>query len=268
MSNPGLFPEKTPVRMRALFLGERIDLRNLESNRLLPALPVVINAGERGYAVLFRYGVAVIVNLTPVEEISFVNHLNPLVKDPYSQPEVEEAAFSIDPAGEERVDNNVISLRSSALERLQVVADILAKSVVLAHYESRIAEVFDRIEPLAARLQHTGRGGYKDAELLRHIGGTLLIQHTMVGRVAVEEKPEILWEKPEFERLYIRLEDEYELSERHLALERKLELVSRTAETILDLLQHRRSLRVEWYIVVLIVLEILLSLYNMMVVKP
>jgi uncharacterized Rmd1/YagE family protein len=47
-----------------------------------------------------------------------------------------------------------------------------------------------------------------------------------------------------------------------VALERKLDLISRTAETLLELMQHKRSLRVEWYIVILIVIEILLTLYE------
>ena len=99
-------------------------------------------------------------------------------------------------------------------------------------------------------------------ELLRHIGDTLSIQGKMVGRVEVQEKPELLWESPELEQLYLRLEDEYELQERHLALERKLELIARTAETLLELLQHKRSLRVEWYIVILILVEIMITLHE------
>jgi len=85
----------------------------------------------------------------------------------------------------------------------------------------------------------------------------------MVWRAEVGEKPEVLWENPELERLYPRLAEEYELRERHLALERKLDLIARTAQTLLDLLQHQRSLRVEWYIVVLILVEILLTVYAM-----
>ena len=44
---------------------------------------------------------------------------------------------------------------------------------------------------------------------------------------------------------------------------RKLELIGDTAQTLLDLLQNRRSLRVEWYIVILIVVEIVLTLYEL-----
>ena len=48
-------------------------------------------------------------------------------------------------------------------------------------------------------------------------------------------------------------------------LDRKLEVIGDTAETLLGLLQDRHSLRVEWYIVLLIVVEILLTLYELFV---
>src|SRR3569832_1768689 len=44
-----LFPNKSTVRVRALLLGGRLELKGLESGRVLPALPLMINAGERGY---------------------------------------------------------------------------------------------------------------------------------------------------------------------------------------------------------------------------
>jgi uncharacterized Rmd1/YagE family protein len=87
------------------------------------------------------------------------------------------------------------------------------------------------------------------------------MQHKMVGRVETGEKPELLWEHPELERLYARLAEEYELRDRDRALDRKLELISRTAETLLGLVQSRSSMRVEWYIVALIIAELLLSVY-------
>jgi uncharacterized Rmd1/YagE family protein len=78
----------------------------------------------------------------------------------------------------------------------------------------------------------------------------------------VGEKPDVLWEQPALSRLFARLEDEYELSERRLAIDRKLELISRTVSTLVELLQNKRALRVEWYIVILIVMELVLSLYQ------
>ena len=81
----------------------------------------------------------------------------------------------------------------------------------------------------------------------------------------MDEKPEILWEVPERELLYVRLEGEYELQERQRALERKLDVITRTAGTQLELLQAKRSLCVEWYITILVVIEIMLTVYEMLI---
>jgi uncharacterized Rmd1/YagE family protein len=52
---------------------------------------------------------------------------------------------------------------------------------------------------------------------------------------------------------------EFELQERAAILDRKIELISRTVETVLDLLQKRRSVLLGWYIVILILIEITLT---------
>lgn len=252
------------VDARAIFLGERIDLRALESGRSIAVAPLALAAGESGCAVFFRYGVVVLFGLEPIEEVSFLSQLAPMVQEAYSERESEQMKIYQDPTEQDHVaPNGDLYLREFSIERIQVVADILSKSVVLAWYEKHVAAAFDRIEPLAANLQRYGRGMNRKNEFMRHIGDTLLIQHKMVGRVEVVDKPEILWERPELERLYAYLESEYELQERHRALERKLDLISKTVETQLDILNNTHMLRVEWYVVALIVLEILLTLYEL-----
>jgi len=218
--------------------------------------------GEHGCAALFRYGAVVLFGLDPLEEATFIAQINPLTEEPYSGPQTEDLEIMLDQGREGVFENGGLLLRHFSVDCIQVVSDALAKSVVLAHYEAGVATAFDLIEPLAAEL-NKGRGARQGKDLLRFIGNTLLILQRMVGRVEVAEKPDLLWDHPDLERLYIRLQSEYELKERHLALERKLSLIAQTAQTLLDILRNKRSLRVEWYIVILIVMEILLTLYQM-----
>jgi len=75
----------------------------------------------------------------------------------------------------------------------------------------------------------------------------------------VEEKPDILWERPTLERFYARLEDEYELKERADILTRKLAVVSDSAKVLSDLIDTQRSLRLEMIIVALIELDIVIA---------
>jgi uncharacterized Rmd1/YagE family protein len=73
----------------------------------------------------------------------------------------------------------------------------------------------------------------------------------------------VLWDHPQLERLYARLQEEYELRERSHAIERKLTLIHDAVGTLLELIQHKRSLRLEWYVIILIVIEIVLSAYQL-----
>ena len=257
------FADQKEFKARALLIGERIDLRALEWTERLSATPLTLAVKGGGIAVLFRYGVIVFFGVPPMEQVAFLNQVMLMVTQPYDRPEAEILEIRLDPQAREGMESNAVYLVDAAIERLQLVAEVLGRSVVLAQYESKITQSFDRIEPFAANLEFQGRLGRRARELLKHIGATLLSEHKMVGRVEVTDKPELLWDHPHLERLYIRLSDEFEILDRHSALERKMELLSRTAETALGLLQHRRSLRVEWYIVILIVLEILLTLYQL-----
>jgi uncharacterized Rmd1/YagE family protein len=259
----GVIIPKPEFGARALLLGERIDLRALEAAERLATNPLTVAVQGGGLAVLFRYGVVVLFDVAPLEEAAFLAHLGAFVLIAFPKPETEIVKLRVDPERRDTMQGDTVFLDTAGTERLQIIADILAKSVVLSLYESKVSQNFDRVEPLALALGRDGRAGRPAKELLQHIGNALLSEHMMVGRVEVSEKPEILWEFPELEKLYMRLESEFELRERHLALERKLDLISRTAETLLKLLNNNRALRVEWYIVILIVAEIMLTLYEM-----
>lgn len=247
---------------RALLIGPRLDPRALYRGEQRTPTPLIETVGERGLVFLFRYGAIVLVNVSDDEQAAVIERVRAAVADPYPRVEREDVWFRIDGSEAEGVGTDGdIRLRAATLERVLVVADILAKSVALAYDEERVARVFDHVEPVAENLHRRGaRLTTSLSALLGHMGDVLVTLHRMVGRVEVAEKPDFLWDHPDLERLYARLQDEYELKERDRGLTRKLDLLGQTVSACVDLLQARRSLRVEWYIVILIVIDIVLSL--------
>jgi required for meiotic nuclear division protein 1 len=253
-----------PIIVRALLLGERIDTHRFEPAEQLTRIPLTIAVREGGVAVLFRYGVIVLINVSAQGEKALIERLKPLIIDPFEPRESDDSRIEIRTDAEDQLDvNGTVLLREASLERLQLVADVLAKSLVLSHYESRVAIGFDRVEPMAEMLRRRGQLGIGDRPLLRQIGNALLVQHKMVGRVETGEKPDLLWDHAELERFYARLAEDYELRDRARALDHKQDLILRTSEIMLGLVQERSNLRVEWYIVMLIVAEIAITLYTL-----
>jgi required for meiotic nuclear division protein 1 len=255
----------TRLDIKALLLGERIDTRRLESQELLGRMPLIGPVDEGGITVLFRYGVVVLFNVPPEAERAFLQRIWPLVSDRFASPDIDEAQVFIQPDGQDQVDvGGRLSIRAATVERLQLVADVFAKSLLLAHYETQIAATFDLVEPLANTLGRTGRVGREGHALLRQIGAVLSIQQQTIGRAGTADTPDLLWDHPELGRLYAQMADEYELREREQALDRKLDVISRTLETLVDLSQQRSTLRLEWYVVILIIVEIAISIYSLL----
>ncbi len=255
----------TTIEFRTVLLGLRIDTKGLEHPDTIGLSPLTLRVGRRAVAFAFRFGVVVFAGVPLADEAPVLDVLRRRVVEALETPEGER--FSVTVGGDDdKVDQaGAIFLKDDSIERLQVVANVLAKSLVLAHHETQLAIAFDRIDQLAMELKRKGRGAHQARELVRQIGDSLLIQHRMVGRVAVEDKPDILWDWPELERFYARLADEYELLERGLAVDRKLTLVGDTIRTLLELVQDQRTVRLEWYIIILIAIEIMLNLYELFI---
>jgi uncharacterized Rmd1/YagE family protein len=184
------------------------------------------------------------------------------VTNPYTSPEIEELEIHCGNASQ-GVQSGAVSLDEASLEKLQIIADALSKNLVLSLYEKKVAGEFDKIEPLAQELATHGKVSADSKTLLSKIGYMLLIEHRMVGRAEIGDKPEILWDFPHLGGLYASLEDEFELQERQAALDRKLGLISDTAQTLADVWDNKQLHKLEWYVIALILFEIVLSLYEM-----
>ncbi len=252
------WPMGTPARtgeVRALLLGTRIDMRAVAD------MADVGGADSRGHIFVFRYGAVVLFDVAPDAEQQFLIRIADFVRDPLPQPEIETALLAVRPDSEEQVDaaGNII-LRERTPERLLLTATVLARSAVLARDEARIAGVFDRIEPLITAMQTRGKVGYRIHHVMRQIGDVLAAQHRMVGRAQIREKPDVLWDHPELDRLYGRLEAEYELGDRARAIEHKLDVIGDAADVLLNVVQDLRSVRLEVAIILLILGEIVLTI--------
>ncbi|WP_022851451.1 RMD1 family protein [Limisalsivibrio acetivorans] len=247
----------------AVPIGEKIKPRGLNIGEKVNHLPYCARLGENQWVVVYRFGVLVSVGLGDKERLDVISELQPFVGSPLEGLEPENLCVNTGYEKDEYLEDELY-LNELTREYVLMVADILAKSVMLNRFELDMAKVFIEIEPLAHRLEQ-GKITISPKSLVRRIGSSLLVKQRMIGSIEVNDKPEVLWDYPEMEKLYLTLEGEYEIRERHQLLEKKLSLITTTAETQLELLHNKHSLRVEWYIVILIVVEILLTLYEMFI---
>lgn len=264
-----LSPQSTPaggtrLQAHAVQLGTRLETRGLAGFERVGTNPLALKLGPDAYAFLFRFGAAAFIGVEAGRRAALTADWAAQTIEPVDSREEEEAAIFLRPDQEDHItaDGDIV-VRSVDIARLTLIAHVLATSVALAQDEGNIGRTLDIIEPLARRLMEGGRLSHVSSrELQVQIGTALTLQYRVVGRVEAEEKPDILWDHPELEKFFARLVDEYELAERSRIIDRKITLIQESAGTMSDLLQTAHSQRLEWYIVLLFIADILLTLYE------
>ena len=249
---------------RAFFVADRLSTSGLERGDVLATTPLAFRVNDNGVAILFRYGVVVLIGLNALEEDEFLRSLESRMTGPFTRREEEIAIIELASADKDDQipPGGPIYLQSLSPERLILVGEALAKSVVLARHEREVAAVIDTTEPFARELAKSGRILGGRVAILKRIGNALSVRHRVAGPVEIAEKPDILWDKPQLERLYSRLEDEYELKERAESLNRKLAVIAESSQVLTDIIDTSRSLRLELIIIFLILFEVLISIYQ------
>lgn len=246
------------ARARAVLLGDRLIPDRAAQPRVVSTAPFAFRKGD-GFVVAFRYGAAVLIGLSPAEEEESLSLLSGHAVQTAPREE-ERIGLEFSHVQEEGLTAaGTLQLKELTAAHALVLADILGKSVALAHYEKEIASVLDAIEPAANTLATTGRIPSARQELLKLVGSALLTQHRVSGRIAFAEKPDILWEHPALERFYARLEDEYEIVERGTLLNGKMNVITTAAQTFTDMMDTARSARLELLIVILILAELVIA---------
>jgi uncharacterized Rmd1/YagE family protein len=254
---------ESDVTARALQLGERIDLKGLERDDTFSMSPLAFRTPEGATVVLFKSGTAVFIDMNPVAEEHMVRSLAGRIAGTLTERETESARLVVKPEEEELIGaSGALQLKSLDQHRLLLVAQALAMSASLSYDERRIAQAFDQIGSVAESLKQRRLPSGPRGALLEQLGDALSIQQRLAGRIDLVDKPDVLWDHPELERFWAKLVDEYDLIARSRAIERKLEVIRETADTITDLIATRTSHRLEWYIIALILLEVVLGLYD------
>src|SRR6185437_1089426 len=125
----------TQASIHALQIGDRINTAGFEGE-VLSSTPLAVRVGRQGLAVVFRYGVVVFLGLTADQEAEFLERLSARTAGKITPREEEWAKVQVAKESEEPIPvGGPIQVREMSLERLLVVSDALAKSVVLGRDE-------------------------------------------------------------------------------------------------------------------------------------
>jgi hypothetical protein len=99
-----------------------------------------------------------------------------------------------------------------------------------------------------------------EREVLRAVGFALEVRAQVLANLTLFDRPPEAWESEAIERLDNLLYDHFDLEERVSAITQKLAFLNDLNDTFLEVLNHRKSVRLEWIVVILILVEVVMGL--------
>jgi uncharacterized Rmd1/YagE family protein len=158
------------------------------------------------------------------------------------------------------IENGVLVVDQLTFERAGVVALTVAQSAAMEYYERIVDQMFTETDRLVDRLEKSGTMPVFTRKLHRFIGAAIGTRSEVLSVLHLFDKPDAAWDDPGAERIYTELRAEFDLVDRHNALELKLRSVQDALELVTDIARDKRLVWLELSIVLLIVMEIVLNI--------
>lgn len=237
---------------------EALVLKGEQLARLFPAA----TANQRVY--LFHFGSIVFMDFSPEAIRLFVQALqahgiqasNDLANRFAENYRIERNAPALS------VTNDSVNFSESSNLHEEIVATVLAKSIAFEAIEHQVDELLDEMEATIEQLKR-GKLSSSDSTLSRLFGRILGYKLNTVSSLMLLDEPDITWENEQAATLFSRMYQLFELASRYDTIRHKSDTLMNIVEVFSGLVHARRATRLEWAIVLLIVFEIFLTLWQM-----
>lgn len=217
----------------------------------------------------FYHGCFVTWGLKKTQEFAYLEQMKSFAVDTLEVPEVSYYTYRL---GTEtkiiphaRFNADIIILNAEEAENAQVKLAVsygLAQSVKLEAYEDSIQKTIDYNHQIPIDLAKYGKISLSRRSISKRIG-EIFLERSYVNLTSESfDVPEYFWQYPQLESYYVMTEKFLDIPKRVASLNRKLDVLHELFEVLNDQLQHRYSSMLESIIILLILLEIILSIFH------
>jgi required for meiotic nuclear division protein 1 len=143
----------------------------------------------------------------------------------------------------------------------ELISTVLAKSVALEKTEEQLGKIHDKLETMIDRLEK-GKLRIGNKELARTTAKIVRHEYNTLAYIMILDKPEITWSSSNASEFHDKMLEFFELNDRYKILKSKTEILYNIMDGFSTISHSIRGLFVEWIVVILIVIEILLTIFQ------
>ena len=209
----------------------------------------------------FSYGVTVMWGVMEEEEKAILEKIKPFEINSFDSAERDVMAFSL--GNKAAIINDQIVLPSPLLSTRLSISHGIAQSSKLSLLESIVKKTIDNTRYIPEHLSKTGMVPLTKREIGKKMGELFIERSSINLHLDILDVPEYFWDHPELEPIYRMMANHLELASRLDVLNKRLDIIHDLLEMLGNEMNHQHSSRLEWIIIILIVMEVVISLTPM-----
>jgi uncharacterized Rmd1/YagE family protein len=235
------------------------------------ALYVALNGADKhkpdkhGKVFIFNYGCVVFWGLPEPMCKHFLKIIRRFLLQPLAEPVMEKCKFDIDETQESYVDEeqDVIFLEKADYMLQLSFSYGLSQSVKLDVFESYVNKTISENERIPQELVRTGKISLSRKALAKKTGNLFLTRYSINLNSDILDTPDFFWRRPKYEPYYQMSVDFLDIEHRVEVLNQRLNIIHELYEVVSTELQHLHSSRLEWIIIILIMMEVLIGVLKL-----
>jgi uncharacterized Rmd1/YagE family protein len=166
----------------------------------------------------------------------------------------------------EKMRLDIITLASEDSQVKLAISYGLAQSIKLEAFEEAIQIVIRTNSKLPEEIASRGEISLSRRAIFKRIGDIFIARSSININIEYLDAPEFFWRNPGLEPYYVMTKKYLDIPSRVMALNQKLDVLQELLHILNSQVQHRHSSLLESIIILLIVVEILISLFQLHVV--
>jgi uncharacterized Rmd1/YagE family protein len=250
------------LRVETFLIAEQINVKKFRSE--FTGTPHSASAFEAFYAqennrflYVLNYGVVGFVGYSDVEKSDFIKFLKNYGDKPVEGEYKEDLLVEYNPNARLTFSYNSVSVPEWNANVVKIIILNIAQSVAMDFYEKLGNEALDSTRKYTDELEKYGKIRISKKNLMKYIGKTLNMKNNIFDNLYVFNSPDTVWENEFLSKLDHGLRDTFDINMRFRELDYELKIVQDNLTLFTDQLQHRESNRLEWIIILLILLEVI-----------
>lgn len=206
----------------------------------------------------FPYGVCVFWGLKEELCLPYLEEIKEFEEQHLEEMDKDEFTFTFGESAK-IIDDEIILPNENVLSRLAISHGV-SQSVKLGVFESAIRKTFNHMKHIPEDLAKHGRIALSRKEIRRKMGELFIERNSINLHFDVLDTPEFFWEYCELEPLYAMTANYLDIETRVEVLNQRLDVVHELFGMLGTELHHQHSNRLEWTIIILIIVEVVLTL--------